>query len=208
MKLANSMTRGFRCALLALLLASGGDGLAQNVTLKIRVLNPSTEPRTKTIESSLPPRVRREHVVDLDGLNMVPDTDGSGYKIQASVELAPGEMKTFSVQIDDIWSIPEEYYTELQQHGAQLVSKLGGTSRSEQARSLQQILNDQIESSRRKQLANSLDAVPALQHMQAYEVNRELIAQARKSLGELEGSLHLRGTESRQNPRFDATTAS
>jgi hypothetical protein len=196
---------------------------AETLSLKIKVLNPSLEERTKIVSSQLPKRIKPENINELGGLELKYDPENQVYFVFGEITLQPREQRIFTVEIEDIWVIPPSRFEELTQHVDQLSEKLKESRVADQSKELHEAIIQKINNARQMQQKSSTSVVPVLQHMQAYESNLELLKKARLSIGQLEdlalsagidpGQIHglsaapLSGEDDRGLPPASQTTA-
>lgn len=185
------MTRriGYRClSFFALvLLAAWIPAQGAVVTLKIRAINPSkVEKKKVVIKSFLPQQVKPEDVVSSGELVVSYDVAAKTYVVGKEVELAPAESRTFEVSIKDIWEIPESDLKELGTHAGKLNDALKGSDKADTAAGLKAVIDEGIKSILARQAAAAVGAVKPVDHIRAYESNREALERIRKDVGVLE----------------------
>jgi hypothetical protein len=119
------------------LLALGvGEALANtwveegSMVFKSLVTNPSTLIEQEVpLKYYLPPEVREEDVISVeDGLTLGYDAEADKYFVEGTFTLKPGETKTLSVKVDDIWVITDGEVESLRKQAEELAKPLNGTS--------------------------------------------------------------------------------
>ncbi len=118
-----------------------------SVRFRIVAVNPSPT-RTQTIEvkNYLPQEVTPKDVMDSGGLTLEYDIDKSLYYVYASgVELAPGEVRVFEVEVEDIWSIPEEEIDEVRSRVETILRLLGPTEYYDSAKQIGDTINIRLD---------------------------------------------------------------
>ncbi len=160
---------------------------AASVVLKIRAINPSkTEKQPVEVKSFLPKPAVPADVVDTAGLDMAYDVASKTYYVRKTVELDPGQTRTFEVQLKDIWIIPEATLTEMEQHASALSAALKGTAQSETATRLGGVLAEGVKGVVERQNAFAVGAAKPIDHIRAYEFNMEALERIRRDIGMLE----------------------
>lgn len=179
------MARGMAIALLAAF--TGYQASAASVVLKIRAINPSQgEKQAIEVKSLLPRPATPADVLDAAGLDVVYDVAGKAYAVKKTVELNPGETRTFEVQLKDIWVIAPATLDELERHGATLAGALKGTAQGDTAGRVGSLVAEALSGVRSRQTANAVGTVRPVDHIRAYEANLEAIDRVRRDIGMLE----------------------
>lgn len=172
----------------ALLIAfSGYHAAAAAVVVKIRAINPSQgEKQSVEVRSLLPRPATPADVLDAAGLDVVYDVAGQTYAVKKTVELNPGETRTFEVQLKDIWVIAPDTLDELERHGATLAGALKGTAQEDTAGRVVTLVAEALKGVRSRQVANAVGSVRPVEHIRAYEANMESLGRIRRDIGMLE----------------------
>lgn len=114
-----------------LLLAAGTEAARTRDTIKIRVTatNPSREDTKKVpVLVYLPPEIEKENILSTGGLQLEYDSKASMYYVKKDkVELKPLEQKVFTVEVEDVWYIPEERMENLKRRAEYALEILEGT---------------------------------------------------------------------------------
>lgn len=171
------------------LLAAGPVGSVQaaSVVLKIRAINPSkTEKQPVEVKSFLPKPAVPADVVDTAGLDMAYDVASKTYYVRKTVELDPGQTRTFEVQLKDIWIIPEATLTGMDQHASALSAALKGTAQGDTATRLGGVLAEGVKGVLERQNAFAVGVAKPIDHIRAYEFNMEALERIRRDIGMLE----------------------
>jgi hypothetical protein len=166
---------------------AGGSALASSLVLKIRVVNPSkTEKQSAVVKKFLPTLATPADVIDAAGLDLGYDVTSQAYFVHKTVELEPGQTRTFDVQIKDKWVIPEATINEMAQHVTALSTGLKGTAQADTAERLGGVLSDGMKGVSDKQNAFAVGSVKPIEHIRAYESNMEALERIRRDIGMLE----------------------
>jgi len=156
-----------------------------SIKLRIAISNPSGEERIMPLEYFLPKEVTPQFIVDKGGLEVGFNySKGLHYVYkQEGIKLGARETKEFTVEIKDIWFIPESQIETLRSHTERLTSLLAQTDFKEQANFLGEdilkLLNEITETQGKKDVA-------AERHIGDYRRNITKLDEARKSLAKLE----------------------
>ncbi len=101
-----------------------------SVVFKSLVTNPSTLIRQDVaIKYYLPPEVKKEDVLDTDeGLSVSYDSEKNQYFVEGTFSLKPGESRTVSVHVTDIWVISDTELNSMRKQTDELVRPLEKTA--------------------------------------------------------------------------------
>jgi len=191
MLLRSNVNRGARslsvCVAAAWMLMACPAAWAGKIVLRIKAGNPIGTPQKVEIKSSLPPQVRTNDIINLDGLELGYNIQSDVYFVHREVDLGPREVVTYDVEINDIWNIPPDELAALDRQAAALVAKLENrpeyetaqSYRENMARALAQIVADQE--------ANAIGVgVQPAQHIRAHEMNMGRLKRVKKDMFLLE----------------------
>lgn len=161
--------------------------VAQTVVLRLRAVNPSTTTsQTVTVSSVLPKPAQPSDVMDAGGFEINYDVHNGYYAIRQTVELAPREVRTFRLELRDLWVISEEDLAALETHVARLRDLLKDTRQKATADDLAELVLRQIGAVRDRQNSAKLPEGRVVDHLRAWETNREILQHVRKDLGVME----------------------
>lgn len=115
-------------AVLALLFT--GTALAASdervVSLDLSVSNPSLEEFLDAeIRTSLPEELRKWHLIDDGGLNILVDAQTQALMVDDQVRLQPGETIFFEIRVQDVWALPEAELRSLVEEVREYLSERG-----------------------------------------------------------------------------------
>ncbi len=159
---------------------------AGKVLLKIRVANPLNASRMVSIRSNLPVGVISNHVISHEGLDIGYDVKEDIYFVYANVELGPKDNREYDVEINDVWVIPEEELSILQNRKDELTETLKDTKYSSSAEGLAQTIAEGLEVVKKRQEDNTIRADNVLQHIAAYEKSMKDLKRVKLDVGYLE----------------------
>ncbi len=162
---------------------------AGTVILRVRAGSPINAQSTQTIhiKSNLPQGVTTNDIVSLGGLELGYDVRNGVYYVHRIVELPPGGVEEYRVEIKDIWVIPEETLEELLQHAESLVKKLKGTEYYATADATRGQIVDMIASIRSLQDSTAVGSGDeAILHVRAFDANVRDLEMVSKLVGRLE----------------------
>jgi hypothetical protein len=155
------------------------------IKFKIAISNPLGETRIVPLEYFLPKEVTPQFIVDKGDLEVGYNySKGLHYVYkEEGIKLEPGQTKEFTVEIKDIWFIPEAQIETLKSHTEKLTALLRETDFKESSAFLGEgiltLLNEIIETQNKK-------GVAAERHIGDYRRNMEKLEEARKALAKLE----------------------
>jgi hypothetical protein len=109
----------------------------KSIMLKVMVVNPSQKlKQTFPMKAFLPAEVLPEHILHKEDLEIGYDAEKQSYFVAKEVELDPGQSVVKTIEVRDIWIIPEDKLKEISDESNQLFEKLAGTSYEDKARLL------------------------------------------------------------------------
>jgi hypothetical protein len=192
-----SRPTGNKCLAASFLLAAGllvwlrpggtDEAFAAQLTLKIRVINPSpTNKQTSAVTAVLPKPAKPEDVVNAGDLEIVYSASSNAYLVQKQIELEPGQTRTFDVVLKDVWVIPEDTLKAIDAHAKELAVELKGTGKEETAVRLGGLIDESLKSIGERQASHAVGTVKPIDHIRAFEINQEMLLRARRDLGLLE----------------------
>lgn len=120
-----------------ILLAKGAEASFANTWLeegsmvfKSLVTNPSTLISQEVpIKYYLPPEIKKEDIIDTDeGLTVQYDAEKDQLYVEGEFTLRPGETRTFSVRVEDIWAVSVNEIESLRKQAEELSKPLEKTS--------------------------------------------------------------------------------
>jgi hypothetical protein len=176
-----------RAAALALALGAATAVQGASVILKIRAINPSqTEKQKVEVKAFLPKPAKADDVIKAGGLETSYDVHEQAYLVHKSDELDPKEVRTYEVELRDIWLIPEVTLNDLQAHAVGLADALKGTEQGATAAEIRATVKEALAAVRERQRAYDVTLVKAIEHIRAYEANQDRLNQIRKDIAMLE----------------------
>jgi len=185
---------GKRKLLLAILLGAvfcfwlAQEVLCKNVVLKTVIINPSkTKVQKATLKAYLPKEAAPKDVVALGDLKIDYDIDKELYYVFKEFELQPGEGIRRSIEIKDIWVIPEEDIDSFNKRAQEFVDKLKRTKYAQEAKALR----DNIKVKSDKIIADQTEALDTLPqvHIAAYRINMVKLNSIKDDLAALDEML-------------------
>ncbi len=154
------------------------------VKFKIELSNPSDKEADIPLKYYLPVEVKPEYIVDKGGLDVGYDYKrGVQYVYKDNVKLASKEKKEFTIEIKDIWTIPQQQISVLKAHTEKLMGILADSKYKEPAKYLA------------AKIISSLDNITSAQnnvnvsvesHIGDYRDNLKKFDEARKEISRLE----------------------
>jgi hypothetical protein len=160
---------------------------SESVILRLRAINPSESQAQKVeVKSYLPKPTTPADVVDVGDFELTYDMHKGQYMVRREVELAPKEVRSFQVELRDIWLIPEASLAELEAHAGRLTDMLKGSAQAATAGELRDTIGKNTAALRERQNAYLITRAKAIDHIRAFESNLELLERARKDIGMLE----------------------
>jgi hypothetical protein len=169
------------------MLFASSAALADSVTLKIRAINPSQfEKQPVDVKAFLPPPAKPEDVINAGELTVSYDVASKTYFVGKTVEMEPGQTRTFEVVVNDIWTVPAGVLKELSDHASMLSASLKSTDKGETAGKLAGLIDENLKAVAARQGANGVGMVKPVDHIRAFEANTEVLGRIRRDIGLLE----------------------
>lgn len=161
---------------------------AAKVVLRIRAGNPIDKEQPVEIRSPLPAGVGTNNILSLGGLDLGYDDKTAQYFVFKTLVLGPKQIMVFDVEIDDIWTIPEEQLARYEAHAAALAAKLTDHVRYKQSsQALLTRVSAALSDIRQKQAANAIGTgVKPIDHIRVYEANMDFLKKVRTDVGRME----------------------
>jgi hypothetical protein len=181
--------RIFRCLLIGFLGLSSiptSPVQASRLVLRIQAANPTDQPRTVDVRSSLPERVTTNDVINLAGLNLGYDVKSDTYYVYGSLNLGPREIAVRNVEIADIWLLDADQILLYGAQAERLSEMLGPTSYASEGVQLAEDAGGLVQEILRRQQENRIAVAGPLRHIQAYEENLQVLRRLRQGVGRLE----------------------
>ena len=187
-----AMARWAASAALALGACLGGvaPGVAGTLILKHRAVNPSTNEVQKVeLKAYLPRGAAPKDIVSLGEYELGYDVQQSLHYVRKEIELAPREVRTLQVEINDVWVIPPEQFESLKTHAQRLADELRRTGNGEVADQLNQQVQTSVAQIQDMQTRTSVSVARPLDHIRAYDANVKLLERVKEDVARLENLL-------------------
>lgn len=161
--------------------------LGAKILLRIRAGNPADETKQVAIKSNLPAGVGTNAIISLDGLDLGYDVQNDIYFVQGNIELGPKETRVFDVEIDDVWTIPDEKLDQYREQAGKLLSMLDETPYLDNGKRLADEISKNLESIAESQAKSAIGAgVKPIAHIRAYEADSRVLDQVSRDVARLE----------------------
>lgn len=160
---------------------------ADKLVLRITAGNPAATNQMVTIRSNLPAGVSSNHVLNTGGLDIGYDVRSDIYYVHGQMMFAPKEIRIFDIEIRDIWVIAVDEIDALRSQAAEMSGLLAGSEFEERAETLQGEVKRRLDAITEEQQRYSIAAgARPIDHIRAYEANREQLAQVKRDVARLE----------------------
>ena len=140
----------------------------------------------RSVKSYLPRGIKPENVVEKGELELAYDVRQGQYYVYKEVKLKPKASVTYEIEIEDIWLIDEEKLNTLKSHAEELAGKLKKTEYKEVSGKLKEMIEKNIVEILEKQTSYAIDRVSPIEHISAYEANKEMLDIVKEDVGTLE----------------------
>ena len=160
---------------------------AATVTLKVRAINKSQAAKQPVeVRADLPQLAGPDTIIDPGGLDVAYDVATKGYYVHKTIDIEPGQVRTFDVVLKDIWTIPDDVLRDLAGHTKVLGDAIQGTEQSGTAQKVAGEINATLKSVAERQKAYAIGAAKPVDHIRAYESNMQALEQTHRDMGVLE----------------------
>jgi hypothetical protein len=157
------------------------------IRLVIEADSPSTNSKTTYMHKHyLPGEVKPENIVDAQGFDVGYDDARQQLFLSKEEEFQPGETKKYSIDIDDVWTIPQTNIENLKNRTRYAYKLLETTQYIEQAKFLVESIKDKLAKIEESQ-AQEKDIN---QHISDFHANGTLYVKAEKDVEDLEDLLN------------------
>ncbi|MDP2768118.1 MAG: hypothetical protein Q8O41_11850, partial [Candidatus Methanoperedens sp.] len=156
-----------------------------SVKFRIVAVNPSPVKTQKVqVKYDLPGEVKPKDIADLGGLDLEYDSASSiHYVYKTDLELTPGEVRVFEVDVEDIWLIGQDKISDLKGRVDQILARLEKTPYYSKAKEISDTiypkLNDILSS-------QADDTVSRERHIGVYRQNLEVLGQVKEDIARME----------------------
>ena len=169
---------------------SAAAGLAEvqppkrKIKLKIEMVNSLAISNTALLEYRLPAEIMPNLIADLGGLEVRYDPEKKLHYLSApSMAFAPHAKKSFAVELNDIWYIPNQQINDLRGHTEKLVGMFTESEALPSAEFLGKIIKQKLAEIDKSQQQTDLTADV---HIGNYRVNAKRMEDIKKNIARLE----------------------
>jgi hypothetical protein len=168
---------------------------AGSVIFRVIAVNPSrNKTQTTEVKNYLPLEVKPKDVMELGGLDLEYDSEKSIYYVyKKDLELSPGEVRVFEVEVEDIWFVPERTLTDLRKRTEDIMVRVEKTEYYQKAKeiadSIYTRLNEIVTSQADETVSRETHIGIYRQNMVTVEKIKEDIARLEKILATAGGPL-------------------
>jgi len=157
--------------------------MAAEVVLKIRAVNPLTEPAETLVKEYLPKGVTAKDVINKGKFRIEYDKAKDLYYAEQKVTLKPKEVLVLQVEVKDVWVIPAKKINELRAEAKKAyASKPNDPKGSKTADDLFTAINKALDKIEARQPQNTIAKAGAEAHMEEYWKDVESIKQAESDI--------------------------
>jgi hypothetical protein len=174
-----------------------------SVILKILVVNPTDEEQTVPVKAYLPKEVREQHVIDQGNLDLMYDSEKGAYYVTSTAALKPKESAVYAIEVEDIWSIPQDRLTSISEGAVSSARQLQGSEYEDKATLLANQIDLKLAQIWQRQ---SDPALTPEQHIRVYRENLETVVQLEADLALLKRMMESVLEPGGQSPEGDFLT--
>ena len=163
-----------------------------SVIFRIYAANPSkTKTQKVDIKNYLPQEIMPKDIIDSNGLDIEYDHDRSIYYVyKKAVELAPSEIRSFQVEVEDIWFIAKDKLSDLRIRTDTILGKLENTDYYVRSKEIADSIYKRLDEIA---AAQTDETVSRSQHIGIYRQNLLVIEQIKEDIAKLEKILATAG---------------
>lgn len=160
----------------------------ETIEMSVVAVNPSdSKPQTVQIKTYLPKEITPDTILDASGLDVEFDSVQSMYFVfKEELKLKPGETRTFSVEIKDVWFIDQKRLDSLRTQTESIVLRLGETEFYEPANLLAETIYKALDTVTKTQ---NDETVSRRSHIGIYRNNLLIVEQIKDDVDRLEKQL-------------------
>lgn len=174
-----------------------------DVVIKVRAINPLDTETTAPIKYPLPKAVKPEDIISKShDFKIRYDKKNGCYYIDHEIVLAPKEIVTLSVNVKDVWFIPEERIEALRGKVEEIVRPHTATAGMDDTDTrlpagrqasvwwqLKEEILKQLDQVAASQKNNTVTKIGVEKHIKAYEENMKILSQVEQDIAMLKGLL-------------------
>lgn len=158
---------------------------SENVYFKFTAINPSKEKeQTLMVKKYLPDEVKPSDIVSLGELKLEYDTSKSRYYLyKEEVSLKPKEIRTFEVEVLDVWLVPEEELLGLKKQTDRTLDHLIDTSYGVRAKEIAETIYARLDKIR---VSQNDDELSRELHIGLYRENLIVVDKVKEDIFKME----------------------
>jgi len=163
-----------------------------SVIFKVAAANPSvTKTQEVLVKVYLPREVEAEDILDQGGLELEYDSERSAYYLyKDEVELAPKQIISFAVEVEDVWMIPEDEVNELKERTGRIIGQLEKTDYYTRSKELADTIYERLDEI---VISQKDETVTRNQHIGIYRANLNVTSEIKEDIERMEKLLAFTG---------------
>ncbi|MEI6631875.1 MAG: hypothetical protein WCL25_04605, partial [bacterium] len=156
------------------------------------VINPSkSKTQTVQVKNYLPVEVKPKDITELGGLELEYDSAQSIYYVyKHNLELSPGEMRVFEVEVEDIWVVSDKTLSDLKRRAEGILKKAESTAYYESCKEIADTIYPRLDEIATSQ---SDEAISRAQHIGIYRQNLLVLDKVKEDIARMEKILATAG---------------
>lgn len=157
----------------------------ENLIFRFIVVNPSaTKTQDMQVKKYLPKEVTPDDIIDLGGLDLEYDTEKSMYYVyKTSVTLIPKEIRTYEVEIRDIWIVGEDELSMFEKRAKSMLTHFESTQYYPQGKAIADEVFSRLDGIKGSQFD---ETASRQQHIGRYRENIATIDEIKEDLARME----------------------
>lgn len=159
---------------------------AGKVILNIKVVNTTDQPQTRVVSHHLPPGLRTNDILSLDGMELRYDSTSATYVVSAEQELGPKQSATFEIEVNDVWIISGAELKQLVLHSKELRRQIDGTANAGRGVELETAITNGLNQIAMSQADNDATRAGAERHVDAFMRDSRRLSEVKGLIAEME----------------------
>ncbi len=156
----------------------------RKITMKIEMINPLAISNTAALKYNLPAEIKPNLIADLGGLEVHYDSEEKLHYLSATnLVFAPHATNIFTVELNDVWYIPNQQINDSRAHAEKLVAMFAESEELPAAEFLGKKITQQLADISKTQQQADLSADV---HIGNYRVNVQRMEEVKKDIARLE----------------------
>ena len=115
------------------------------IKINLVVVNAADESKDYPVKYYLPREIKFDDVLDPAGLNLDYDTDKQAYYVSGTINFAPKESKTITIEVKDVWKVSKDEMESLKKQMDENLNRIQNTPNYETGKAFKDSLVKQLD---------------------------------------------------------------